>query len=368
MNKFLPVNKPLLTKKDINSVSNTLKSGWISSEGPGIKIFEKNFSKFIGHKYSVAVSSGTAALDIAVKSLNLKKNDEIIIPNFTIISNALAAIKLGLKIKLVDCDLKNWNMNIQSVERAISNKTKAIIATHIYNFPLRIDLLKKICKKRKIFLVEDAAQAFGTMYKNKYLGTFGELGIYSTSITKTFTSGLGGFLAVNNTNLAKKIYSMRRHGFSDIQNIKSWSKYGGNFKITDIQSAIALIQLKNIRKKFSTNISNLKYFQKKLKKYEEFIKPINIDFNKEIPVYNEFIVKNRNKFSEFLKKNDVQTRLSSPNFQNIKFLKKIVDKNGYPNSKEVENNYIYLESGPGLKKRRIDEIIKVIEKFYTKIN
>ena len=113
MNKFIPINKPLLTKKDINSVSNTLKSGWISSEGPGIKIFEKNFSKFIGHKYSVAVSSGTAALDIAVKSLNLKKNDEIIIPNFTIISNALAAIKLGLKIKLVDCDLKNWNMNIQ---------------------------------------------------------------------------------------------------------------------------------------------------------------------------------------------------------------------------------------------------------------
>ena len=102
MKKFIPVNKPLVTKIDARSVSNVIKTGWISSEGANIKNFENKFSKFIGHKYSVAVSSGTAALDIAVKSLNLKKNAEIIIPNFTIISNALAVIKLGFKIKFID--------------------------------------------------------------------------------------------------------------------------------------------------------------------------------------------------------------------------------------------------------------------------
>ena len=149
MKKFIPVNKPLITKTDVGAVHRVLKSGWVSSEGPNVKNFENKFSQFIGHKHAVAVSSGTAALEIAVKSLNLKKNDEVIIPNFTIISNALAVLKCGLKIKLIDCDLEDWNMNIKKVENAITNKTKAIIVTHIYNFPFRVDILKKICKKKK---------------------------------------------------------------------------------------------------------------------------------------------------------------------------------------------------------------------------
>ena len=226
--------------------------------------------------------------------------------------------------------------------------------------------IKKICKKKKLFLVEDAAQAFGVKYKKKFLGTNGDIGIFSTSITKNFTSGLGGFLATNNNYLAKKIYSMRRHGFSDVQNIKNWNKYGGNFKITDLQSAIALIQLKNMKKKFKINIDNFKYFKEKTKNLIKYIKPVQLNTKYEIPVYNEFIVKNRNKFANFLKKNDVQTRNSSPNFERVKYLKTVKNKNGFPNSKEVEENYIYLESGPGLKKKRIDEISKIINLFYKK--
>ena len=151
---FFPVSTPDVTRKDIISVNKVLKAGWISSEGPEVKKFERNFSKYIGHKYAVAVSSGTAALEIAIKSLNLKKGDEIIIPNFTIISNALAAIKQDLKIKLIDCNKFDWNMDISQIKKNISKKTKAIIATHIYNFPLRIDLLKKICKKKKLLLLK----------------------------------------------------------------------------------------------------------------------------------------------------------------------------------------------------------------------
>ena len=115
MKKFIPVNKPVITKADAESVQKVLKSGWVSSEGSNIKKFEDKFARFVDHKYAVAVSSGTAALEIAIKSLNLKKGDEVIIPNFTIISNALAVIKLGLKIKPIDCDLKNWNMNLKKV-------------------------------------------------------------------------------------------------------------------------------------------------------------------------------------------------------------------------------------------------------------
>ena len=162
MKKFIPVNQPLLTKSDSNFVKKVIDEGWISSEGPNVKKFEKKFSSFIGHKYSVAVSSGSGALDIAVKALNLKKNDEIIVPNFTIISNALSVIKLGLKIKFIDCGLYDWNMNLSKLEKSITKNTKAIIATHIYNFPLRVDKLKKLCKKKKNFDYRGCCRGIGS--------------------------------------------------------------------------------------------------------------------------------------------------------------------------------------------------------------
>ena len=129
---FYPVSSPYITKKDIDNVNRALKSGWISSDGPEIKIFEKHFSRFIGKKYSVAVSSGTAALEISIKALDIKENDEVLIPNFTIISNALAVIRQRAKPVLIDCNLKDWNINIEDIEKNISKKTKAIIIKFFY--------------------------------------------------------------------------------------------------------------------------------------------------------------------------------------------------------------------------------------------
>ena len=126
-NKFIPVNVPKIFREDKIYVKKCLDKGWISSEGSYVKQFESDFSKYIGKKYAVAVANGTGALDIALKSLGLKKNDEVIIPNFSIISTALCVIKLGLKPILVDCDLKEWNMIPEEVINKISKKTKAIL-------------------------------------------------------------------------------------------------------------------------------------------------------------------------------------------------------------------------------------------------
>ena len=121
---FYPVSSPYISKKDIDSVNRVLKNGWISSDGPEIKKFEKKFSRFIDKKYSVAVSSGTAALEIAIKALNIKKNDEVLIPNFTIISNALAVLRQQAKPVLIDCNLKDWNIKIEDIEKNISKKNQ----------------------------------------------------------------------------------------------------------------------------------------------------------------------------------------------------------------------------------------------------
>ena len=129
--KFIPVNTPVIFKDDKRNIQSCLEKNWISSEGNFVKEFEKKFSKFNNRNYGIAVSSGTAALEIALKSLNLKKKDEVIIPTFSIISTALCVIKLRLKPVLVDCDITNWNMTSDEVIKKINKKTKAIIITHI---------------------------------------------------------------------------------------------------------------------------------------------------------------------------------------------------------------------------------------------
>ena len=146
---MIPVNQPIITKQDALAVYKVVKKGWVSSSGNEINKFEDKFAKLIGKKYCSLVSNGTAALEIAVKALGLKKNDEIILPNFTIISNVLSIIKQGLKPVFIDCDLQTWNMKIEDIEKYITKKTKAIMAVHIYGYPLEIDQLANLCKKKK---------------------------------------------------------------------------------------------------------------------------------------------------------------------------------------------------------------------------
>ena len=146
--KFIPVNIPRLYKDEKNNVTECIRTNWISSEGKFVKIFEENFSKFNRRKYGIALSSGTAALEVAVKSLNLKKNSEVIIPSFSIISTALCVIKLGLKPVLVDCEINTWNVNPNEILEKINKRTSAIIITHIYSFPNDMDKILKICKKK----------------------------------------------------------------------------------------------------------------------------------------------------------------------------------------------------------------------------
>ena len=358
-------HKQLEKKEIIKSLSNIINSEELST-GKITSLLEGEISKFLKVKHIIMVSNGSMANLLAFMALHIKPKDEIIIPNVGWISVINACKILNAVPIIIDVQKNRPLIDIKQIEKFISKKTKIVFPVYMNGRVMNYSKLKSICKRRKLFLVEDAAQAFGVKYKNKFLGTNGDIGIFSTSITKNFTSGLGGFLATNNSSLARKIYSMRRHGFSDVQNIKNWNKYGGNFKITDLQSAIARIQLKKMSKKFKTNIENFNYFKKKLNHLKNYIRPVELDTRFEIPVYNEFIVKNRDKFTKFLKMNDVQTRNSSPNFERVKYLKTKKNSKGYPNSIEVEKNYLYLESGPGLRKKRIDEIVKIIDLFYKR--
>ncbi len=356
-----------LDKKKIKQeISKVIKIGRIDTASY-CRLFEKKIEKFLGVKHVISVSSGSMANVLVFMALGLKNNDEIIIPNIGWISIINSCKILGLKPVIVDVDPKRPLLSISEIEKNITKKTKVIFPIYMNGRVMEINKIKKIAKKNKIFLIEDAAQAFGVKYKNRFVGTFGDAGIFSTSITKVFTTGLGGFISTNNSRLAKIILSMRRHGFSDIQNIKNWDKYGGNFKFSDIHAAVGITQLKKYNKDLKKNLQNFNLFKKLLKKSNKFVYPANINpkFG-DRPVYNEFLSNNRDKIVKFLKSHNVETRLYSPTFDRVRYLKIKNSNKIFKNSFNFEKKVFYLPSGPGLEPSLIKKISKLINKFYEK--
>ena len=366
---IFPVSIPYISKKDINFVNKTLKNGWISSNGPEVQKFEKKFSQYIDRKYSVAVSNGTAALEIAVKALGIKKNDEVLIPNFTIISNALAVLRQHAKPVPIDCNLDDWNIKISDIEKKITNKTKAIIVTHIYSFPNDMDKILKICKKRKIFIIEDAAEVLGLNYKNKKCGSFGDISTFSFYANKQVTTGEGGMISVNSLQLYKKCCSLRNLCFGK-SNRFNHDDLGWNYRMTNIQAALGLSQLKNINNVVKKKISvGRQYFQKlKKNKNLQILPPSNL-FAKNIYWIVGIVIKNKKiKTKNMMKKllrYGIQTRPFFWPMSEQKIFKKlkIFDKANYPNSKYLSEYGFYLPSYLKLNNKEIDYICSVVNKL-----
>ena len=243
---FITLNVPIIFKEEKIYVKDCLNTNWISSEGSYVKRFENEFSKFNNRKYGVAVSNGTAALEIALKTLNLKSKDEVIIPTFSIISTALCVVKLGLKPVLVDCDLKFWNMIPSQILKKINSKTKAIIITHIYGFPVDMGVILKIAKRKNIKIIEDSAEMIGQRYKNNMCGSFGDISTFSFYANKHITTGEGGMILTNNSKIYQKSKSLRNLCFGSKTNRFNHDDIGWNYRLTNVQAAIGCGQLKNI--------------------------------------------------------------------------------------------------------------------------
>ena len=360
--KFIPVNKPLITKEDISYLNKSISKGWVSSEGPEVKRFENDFSNFIGHKYSVAVSSGTAALEIAIKSLKLKKGDEVIIPNFTIISNAIAVLKENLNIKLIDCSIKDWNMNISEVKKKITKKTKAIIATHIYNFPLRVDILKKICNKNKIILIEDAAEAIGQKLNNKLCGSFGDISIFSFYANKQITTGEGGMITTNNKKLFERSKSLRNLCFGKKDRFNH-EDIGWNYRMTNLQASLGVSQLKRIKSiVHKRHLVGKEYFQRLKYNKNIYIPETSRNYAKNIYWVIAFVITNKNlnidakKMMKKLITYGIQTRPFFWPMHKQKIFKekyKINTSGNYKNSEYISKYGLYLPSSLDIKSNQI---------------
>jgi perosamine synthetase len=244
-NKPIPVNTPLLSGREKEYLNECIETGWISSEGPFISRFESSFAEYIGRKYGIAVSNGTAALDIAIAALDIGPGDEVIMPTFTIISPALQIARSGAKPVLIDSDPFTWNMDISQLESKVTVRTKAIIVVHIYGLPVDMDPVLDICKKFNIKLIEDAAEVHGQTYKGRKCGTFGDISTFSFYPNKHITTGEGGMIMCNDEYLAERCRKLRNLAFEPGRRFVH-KELGWNYRMTNLQAALGLAQLEKM--------------------------------------------------------------------------------------------------------------------------
>lgn len=242
---MIPVNEPLLNGKEKQYLVECIDTGWISSEGPFVKRFEDEFAKKIGRKYAVSVCNGTAALDIAIESLELQKGDEVIMPTFTIISCINAIVRLGLKPVLVDSDPLTWNMDVAQIESKITPQTKAIMIVHIYGLPVDYFPIFELATKYNLKIIEDAAEAHGQKYHDKYCGNLGDISTFSFYPNKHITTGEGGMVLTDNEQLYNKLLSLRNLGFAPPRRFIH-HELGYNMRLTNMQAALGLAQLERL--------------------------------------------------------------------------------------------------------------------------
>ena len=242
---FIPVNIPLVNGNEKKYLNECIDTGWISSEGPFVNQFEDQFASRVQRNFAVAVSSGTAALDVAVEALRIGPGDEVIIPAFTIISCIGQVIRSGATPVLVDCDPLTWNMDINKVEEKITENTKAIMVVHIFGLPVDIEPLLEIAKNNNIKIIEDAAEMLGQTYNEKPCGSFGDISTFSFYPNKLITTGEGGMLVTNDEQLADDCRSLRNLCFQPKKRFVH-ERLGWNYRMTNLQAALGLAQLERL--------------------------------------------------------------------------------------------------------------------------
>jgi perosamine synthetase len=259
--RMIPIAKPIIGKDEMQAVTEVLKSGMLA-QGKVAAEFETAFAHYIGARNAIAVSNGTISLDVALKALDIKPGDEVIVPSFTFIATANAVLFQGAKPVFADVDARTFNIDPRDVSEKISTRTKAIIGVHLFGHPFDVPAIHEICEDYNMDLIEDCAQAHGAEYNGEKVGTFGFAGCFSFYATKNMSTGEGGMITTDNDEVANVCRLLRSHGEREKY---LHQRLGYNYRMTDIQAALGLAQLKNLDAFNERRIENAEYYNTHLK-------------------------------------------------------------------------------------------------------
>jgi len=376
---MIAVSEPLLDGNEKAYLNECIDSGWISSEGPFVERFEKAFAGFIGLEHGVAVTNGTAALETALFAIGIGEGDEVIMPSFTIISCAIACLRLGAKPVLVDIDPETWTMKTEQIECKITNKTKAIMAVHIYGHPVDMDPLLRIKEKYGIKIIEDNAETHGAEYYSKSSGKWLKCGaisdISATSFyaNKIVTTGEGGMVLTGNHEYMERARSYRNLCFKPEKRFYH-SELGYNFRMTNLQAAVGLAQVEQIERFIAIKRDLGNYYRSKFAGKagirfmieKEWAKSVywmySIELDPKLSV-------NAEQLAKYLKDKGVASRPFFIGMHRQPILRSmgLFEGETYPNSDFASDYGLYLPSGLTLKKTDIDEIAGIIDGFIGSI-
>lgn len=361
-NYKIPVYKPTLPPNVKKYVNECIDSTWISSRGEFISKFEESFCKVLNLPFAASVSSGTTALHTALAVLSISEGDEVIVPDLTYIASINAIAYTGAKPILVDSDKMTWNLDEKLLQDKITDKTKAIMAVHLYGNPCNLAELRNICDRNNLYLIEDAAEAFGSKYKDKYCGSYGDVSAFSFFGNKTITTGEGGMVTSKSSEFHEKAQFLKSQAVSPIK--EYWhDEIGYNYRMTNIQAAIGLAQLE----KSSETIDKKRDLANK---YQKNLKDLPITFQKEQDSgENSYwmvsaIVETkttRDNLRSYLTKNGIETR---PFFHPASRMPVYSSDDRNENAYFLADTGFSLPSFPSLSKEEMNYICSQIKNFF----
>ncbi|MFW6038143.1 MAG: DegT/DnrJ/EryC1/StrS family aminotransferase [Candidatus Saliniplasma sp.] len=287
MNGKIPAAEPLIEEEEKRAVQEVLESGQIAS-GPRVREFEDKFADYIGVEHSIAVSSGTSALISSLIAAGVGKGDEVIVTPYSFVSSVTSVLLAGAKPVFVDIKYDTLCIDHDKIEENINEDTKAIIPVHLFGQPAEMERIGSIAKENQLFIIEDACQAHGAEYKDKKVGSLGDLGCFSFYATKNMMTGEGGMITTDNKELADMVRMLREHGRTE----HGYKVPGYNFMMTDLEAALGIEQLKKLDGINEKRRKNAEILHDDLKSAEEegcLVRPVEADGTKH--VYHQYPLK-----------------------------------------------------------------------------
>jgi perosamine synthetase len=378
----IPFHKPYITEDEISEVLDSLKSGWLTM-GPKTVEFESKFNQYIGSKNAVSMNSCTACLHIALKTIGIKSGDEVIIPAITFTATAEVITYFDAKPVLVDVDWQTINIDINKIEEKITNKTKAIIPVHYAGRPCDMDAIMRLAKSYELRVIEDAAHAIPAWYKNKKIGTIGDITCFSFYATKTLTTGEGGMATTENDEWANKMKILRLHGISK----DAWKRYtnegswyyevvdaGYKYNMTDIQAALGLAQLRKVEKMREIRREIARRYTSAFNSFYEINTPYLEDSIESawhlyvIKLNLEMLKIGRNQFIEELKNRGIISSVHFIPLYRHPYYKATFDYNlnEFTASEWIYERIISLPIYPGMTDEEVDRVIEAVKDVILK--
>ena len=370
---FIPVSQPFLWGNEARYAAEAIQEGWISSRGRFVDAFERGFAEALDSRFAIAVCNGTAALHVALATLDLKPGDEVIVPDFCMISPVLAILYCGATPVPVDVDA-TWNINPQLIEERITARTRAILVVHNYGHPAEMNAISEIARRHNLHLVEDVAEALGATVNGRKAGTFGELACFSFYANKVITTGEGGMVITPDRALYERARWKRDLCFGPDEETRFTHKeIGYNYRLTNVQAALGVAQLEHLDEAVAGKIAIAEQYDRALKDVAGLTLPPQTEWGKNVywvygvVVEPEFGV-SRRLLQQYLRDARIETRrFFTPIHQ-----QPILAVNGtaadFPVSSHLSERGLYLPSYIGMSWaviERVADAVRAIQKKYS---